>query len=111
MSEPLDRFGLLTLDGFGSWLRAQPAEMVVGWVGRCSSCPLATYARREMGVRGAMVGVSQFVVGTRVWKLPDWAQVFVERVDAWPRAEGDGAVTAGTALEVLRDLEGRRWAA
>ena len=66
-----------TLDGFRTWLLAQPETSIVGLVAVASRCPLSCWIT-EMSGKSCVVGISSY--RCPVWyderPLPEWAWQF-----------------------------------
>jgi hypothetical protein len=92
---------------FEAWLKAKPAEEIVGHNCNCHACPLALYYAEASG--GSEVVISShrngfgYVVdrGDGHRRMPAWADAFAFLVDS----EARGAqITAGKALEILGEV-------
>lgn len=92
---------------FESWLKAKPAEEIVGHNRDCHSCPLALFYAETSG--GCEVVISSHpngfgnVIdrGDGDRRMPEWADAFVFLADS----EGRGVpITAGRALKYLEQI-------
>jgi hypothetical protein len=88
---------------FKKWLRAKPAESVVGEQRDCLSCPLALFYAETSGGCEVVISSHRRGYGYAIDRgdgersLPAWADAFAFSVDS----DGMGKITAGRALEVL----------
>lgn len=90
---------------FRSWLKARPADEIVGYNRDCLSCPIATFYCETSGGSEIVIFDDQFGGhtidrGYSKRPLPWWAELFVIEVDG----DVDGKISAGRALEVMAHI-------
>ena len=94
---------ILTRAKFKAWLESKPKRSVVGFSGRASSCPMASYIKSRNDSATVYVNSSEIIIGLpqerRVVSLPQngWISQFVMGVDG----SGLSNITAARALKIL----------
>lgn len=91
---------------FTAWLKAKPADHIVGHKRDCHTCPLALFYEEASG--GCEVVISShengfgYVIdrGYDKRRLPEWADAFAFLVDG----DTSDKITAGRALEVMAQI-------
>lgn len=87
----------LTKPKFVAWLQKQPKRKPVGTSGSCIDCPLARYAKANGMVQPDVSDGAVWTPGGVVAVLlPQWANRFIERVDAF-----DSGILPDQALAFL----------
>lgn len=92
---------------FLNWLKSKEPGEVVGIAGRSMYCPIASYLSEKGKEDLTMVRVTTGSIGFYyrdnkhpVYKTPEWAANFVERLDTMFE---DSPVTTRAALRILRE--------
>lgn len=92
---------------FESWLKAKPADEIVGHNRDCHACPLALYYAEASNGCEVVIASDRngygYVIdrGDGDRRLPAWADAFAFLADS----EARGAqVTAGRALEIMGEI-------
>lgn len=91
---------------FEAWLKAKPAEEIVGHNRDCHSCPIAHFYHEASRGCEIMIfddcnwGGHVIDRGYSKRRLPEWASCFVFLVDG----DVTGKISAGRALSVLAQI-------
>ena len=88
----------ITLAEFRAWLETKRPTARVGTRHRVASCPIARYAKARGDERPWVTGRWISLGPDTHYVLPEWAQAFLNAVDAGPSLSG---VQARTALRLL----------
>lgn len=91
---------------FEAWLKARPADAIVGHNRDCHACPLALFYEEASGGYEVVISSSRDGFGYVIDRgygerpMPAWADAFAFIAD---RGDGD-QITVGRALEILDEI-------
>ena len=95
--------GLLDRNEFRAWLEAS-GNRIVGRTVTETCCPIATFLRRQKGMKRPWVGIKDFTIDDLTGplkRLPAWATRFICEIDSY----GGLAPVKVRAKEALRVLD------
>jgi len=91
----------LNIDKFEEWLKEKPSTTVVGEPRCWAECPLANYLSETLNIKAGVDGEEACCVDLDTHEhedvyLPDWAEVFVDKID-----KEETGIEANKALKIL----------
>lgn len=102
----------LYLDRFRRWLESRDPNSVVGYANDCTSCPVATWISRDLGIREPIVDKQRITFFDHFGEYqlvdtPGWATRFIELIDGdLDACNEDVRVYRDEAIEALNVVEG-----